>query len=97
MFGDRATGAYLTKHNWTRITRHVMVAGSSSPDDPDLEGYWAARRRRGQPALDGGTLALLGRQQAGTAPPRAAEHLVHVSCAVRHHNRQRRSTKLQPA
>jgi RNA-directed DNA polymerase len=145
VFGDRNTGAYLTKHSWTSITRHVMVAGRASPDDPDLEGYWAARRRRGQPALDGGTLALLGRQQgrcplcAGplldpahlpaspedwenwwlgitrrliprapstTGPPaqtaqpgttRAAEHLVHVSCAVRHHNRQRRNTALQPA
>jgi RNA-directed DNA polymerase len=147
VFGDRATGAYLTKHNWTKITRHVIVAGRASPDDPDQEGYWATRRRRGQPALDGGTLALLGRQQGrcplctgllldpahlpaspedwehwwlgvtrrliprapsatgtpardsqpGTAPPRAAEHLVHVSCAVRHHNRQRRNTTLQPA
>src|SRR6202012_5159906 len=63
VFGDRKTGAYLTKHSWTNITRHVMVAGRSSPDDPDLEGYWATRRRRGQPALDGSTLGLLGRQQ----------------------------------
>jgi RNA-directed DNA polymerase len=145
VFGDRQTGAYLTKHSWTKITRHVMVAGSSSPDDPDLEGYWATRRRKGPAALDVSTQGLLSRQrgrcpfctgllldpghlpaspedwehwwlgitrrliprapsagapdqtaQTGTAT-RAAEYLVHTSCAVRHHNRQRRNTALQPA
>jgi RNA-directed DNA polymerase len=146
VFGDRQTGAYLTKHNWTKITRHVMVAGAASPDDPDLEGYWATRRRTGQAALDGSTQGLLSRQrgrcplcagllldpghlpaspedwehwwlgitrrlipratgtgnpdqnaQPGTTIPRAAEHLVHTSCAIRHHSRQRRNTALQPA
>ena len=63
VFGDKNTGAYLVKHNWTGITRHVMVAGSASPDDPDLEGYWGTRRRRARPPLDSGSLIMLGRQQ----------------------------------
>jgi RNA-directed DNA polymerase len=49
VFGDRETGAYLTKFAWTSIVRHQMVAGTSSPDDPALRGYWAARRRKGPP------------------------------------------------
>jgi RNA-directed DNA polymerase len=63
VFGDKATGAYLIKHNWTNITRHVMVAGAASPDDPDLEGYWRTRRHTAQPPLDNGTLRLLNRQR----------------------------------
>jgi Retron-type reverse transcriptase len=46
VFGDKATGAYLPKFAWTKIIRHVMVAGNASPDDPELTQYWAARRHR---------------------------------------------------
>ena len=49
VFGDRETGAYLTKFAWTSIVRHQMVAGTSSPDDPALTSYWAARQRKGPP------------------------------------------------
>jgi RNA-directed DNA polymerase len=63
VFGDRDTGAYLLRHNWTGIRRHVMVKGRSSPDDPDLAGYWDNRRRKHGPALDAGTLTLLTRQE----------------------------------
>jgi len=51
VFGDRKTGAYLHKYSWTKIIRHVMVAGRNSPDDPALARYWADRRRR-QPLPD---------------------------------------------
>ena len=44
VFGDRETGAYLPKFAWTKIVRHVMVAGTASPDDPTLARYWADRR-----------------------------------------------------
>jgi RNA-directed DNA polymerase len=44
VFGDKDTGAYLPKFAWTKIVRHVMVAGTASPDDPDLARYWADRR-----------------------------------------------------
>ena len=63
VFGDRETGAYLLRHSWTSIRRHVLVKGRSSPDDPDLAGYWENRRRKNGPALDAGTLALLARQE----------------------------------
>ena len=63
VFGDRDTGAYLLKHEWTGIRRHVTVKGRSSPDDPDLAGYWENRRRKHGLPLDAGTLALLTRQE----------------------------------
>jgi RNA-directed DNA polymerase len=63
VFGDRDTGAYLLRHNWTGIRRHIPVKGRSSPDDPTLAGYWENRKRKNGPALDAGTLALLTRQE----------------------------------
>jgi RNA-directed DNA polymerase len=63
VFGNRDTGAYLMRHNWTGIRRHIPVKSRSSPDDPDLAGYWENRRRKNGPALDAGTLALLTRQE----------------------------------
>jgi len=62
VFGDRDTGAYLPKPAWTDITRHTLVKGGASPDDPDLAGYWAQRRRKVTPALDAYTARLLSRQ-----------------------------------
>jgi RNA-directed DNA polymerase len=64
VFGDRASGAYLPKFSWTGIVRHVMVQGGASPDDPALADYWATRRRKVKPPLDGYTLHLLTRQDA---------------------------------
>lgn len=49
VFGDRETGAYMTKLAWTPIKRHQMVDGAASPDDPDLTTYWAPRRQRHLP------------------------------------------------
>jgi RNA-directed DNA polymerase len=63
VFGDRATGAFLTKFAWTRIVRHVPVQGRASPDDPALSAYWAERRRqRRPPPLDQHTVKLLAAQ-----------------------------------
>jgi RNA-directed DNA polymerase len=62
VFGDRDSGAYLLKFAWTTITRHTLVKGWASPDDPTLASYWAARRRRGTPPLDPPRLRLLQRQ-----------------------------------
>jgi RNA-directed DNA polymerase len=60
VFGDRQSGAYLTKFAWTKIVRHQMVIGGSSPDDPALADYWAARRRKGPPLpMDRTSLHLL--------------------------------------
>ena len=68
VFGDRDSGAYLLKFAWTKITRHTLVKGWASPDDPALTGYWAARRRRGTtPAATRPRLRLL-QQQRGRCP-----------------------------
>jgi len=67
VFGDRDSGAYLLKHAWTSIVRHQMVPGRSSPDDPTLADYWARRRKRSRPPLDGFTLGQL-RAQHGRCP-----------------------------
>ena len=72
--GNPKTGAYLVKHAWTKITRHVMVAGRASPDDPDLTGYWEARRRRHAAPLDSATLNLLARQ--GSRCPHCGDRLI---------------------
>ena len=64
VFGDPATGAYLTKFSWTRIVRHVPVKGRASPDDPTMAEYWAERRgRRTPPPLDQHTVRLLRAQR----------------------------------
>jgi len=44
-----------------------MVKGAASPDDPTLAEYWARRRRRHPPPLDGLSLRLL-RTQRGRCP-----------------------------
>ena len=49
VFGDRESGAYLAKFAWTKIVRHTLVKGRSSPDDPALVQYWVDRRRKGPP------------------------------------------------
>jgi RNA-directed DNA polymerase len=77
VFGDRETGGYLLNHEWTSIRRHVMVKGRSSPDDPDLAGYWENRRRKNGPPLDTGTLGLLSRQNGRC--PRCGGPLIDAS------------------
>jgi RNA-directed DNA polymerase len=68
LFGDRDSGAYLRKFSWTRIVRHQMVKGTSSPDDPTLTDYWTERRRKGPPPpIDGADLRLL-KAQDGRCP-----------------------------
>ncbi|MFE2999629.1 group II intron maturase-specific domain-containing protein [Nocardia sp. NPDC059246] len=67
VFGDRDSGAYLHKFAWTKIVRHQMVKGGSSPDDPDLTEYWAERRRRRRNPLDTAGLPVL-HVQRGRCP-----------------------------
>lgn len=45
VFGDKKTGRYLLKFSWFPIRRHVLVKGTASPDDPQLQEYWWARRK----------------------------------------------------
>jgi len=69
VFGDRETGAYLHRFAWTKIVRHDLVKGRSSPDDPALAEYWAKRRRRnGDAPPIGRTRLHLLRKQQGRCP-----------------------------
>ena len=68
VFGDRDSGAYLHRFAWTKIVRHQMARGTSSPGDPALAEYRAARRHRGIPRpIDAATLRLL-QSQHGRCP-----------------------------
>jgi RNA-directed DNA polymerase len=46
VFGEKRTGEYLLKLQWTKIQRHIMVKKTSSPDDPSLKVYWAKRTQK---------------------------------------------------
>jgi len=76
VFGDRPSGAYLPKFAWTKIVRHQMVSGTASPDDPALADYWAYRRRKNPPPLNGGILRLLRRQQGRCSM--CGDYLLHA-------------------
>jgi RNA-directed DNA polymerase len=82
VFGDRDSGAYLIKFAWTKITRHTLVKGWASPDDPALTDYWAARRRRGRPPLDRVRLRLLLKQRGRC--PLCCELLLHAEAEPQH-------------
>jgi RNA-directed DNA polymerase len=68
VFGDRDSGAFMPRFVWTKIIRHQMVRGTSSPDDPALTQYWAERRSRNPPAILGALTASLLRIQGGVCP-----------------------------
>jgi RNA-directed DNA polymerase len=74
LVNDRGDIAYLAKFSWTSIVRHQLVKGGASPDDPDLIAYWAARRRKVPPPLDGYNLRLLTEQDGRC--PLCGEHLL---------------------
>jgi RNA-directed DNA polymerase len=58
VFGDKRTGRYLLKFRWTRIVRHQLVQGRSSPDDRSLRDYWWSRQRVNARHLSVGDLSL---------------------------------------
>jgi RNA-directed DNA polymerase len=77
VFGDRDSGAYLTKFAWTKIVRHVPVHSEASPDDPALTEYWADRQcKQKAPPVDEHTARLL-RAQGGRCPA-CGELLLHA-------------------
>ena len=82
VFGDRESGAYLVKFAWMKITRHTLVKGWASPDDPALTDYWAARRQRGRPPLDRVRSRLLHRQHGRC--PLCGQFLLHTDVEPRH-------------
>jgi RNA-directed DNA polymerase len=76
VFGDRDSGAYLVRFVWTKIVRHQIVTGTSSPDDPALTEYWDQRRRRKPLPLGKATLRLLQAQHGRC--PLCGELLLHA-------------------
>ncbi len=40
------SGSYLHRFAWTNIVRHQIVKHAASPDDPELDDYWAWRRQK---------------------------------------------------
>src|SRR5579862_1150528 len=46
VFGNKRTGRYVLKFAWFKIERHIMVKGTSSPDDPSLKEYWKKRKEK---------------------------------------------------
>ena len=76
VFGDRDSGAYLTKLAWTKIVRHQMVDGFASPDDPGRAGYWEQRKRRRKPPIDRWGRIQLERQRGQC--PYCGQLLLHA-------------------
>jgi RNA-directed DNA polymerase len=68
VFGDRASGVYLLKFAWTRIIRHQLVTGASSPDNPAMTKYWAERRAKLPPPTIGKARWRLYKAQHGRCP-----------------------------
>ncbi|MEW1722833.1 group II intron reverse transcriptase/maturase [Streptomyces sp. NPDC093109] len=82
IFGDRASGRYLTKLAWTPIVRHVMVNGNASPDDPELAEYWAQRRRKHKPPLSDVRIRMMQRQRGKC--PLCGEYLLYADTEPQH-------------
>jgi RNA-directed DNA polymerase len=62
VFGDKRTGRYLLKFSWFKIERHELVRGTSSPDDPDLRGYWWERQKVNAKHLSAGDIDMANDQ-----------------------------------
>ena len=45
VFGDKSTGMHLLRFKWNNIERHILVKGTSSPDDANLKEYWRKRAK----------------------------------------------------
>jgi RNA-directed DNA polymerase len=43
VFGDKESGSYLLFFRWFTHKDHILVKGTSSPDDPSLKDYWRKR------------------------------------------------------
>lgn len=46
VFGNKTNGNYITKFSWVKISRHTLIKGKSSPDDPSLIDYWNKRNKK---------------------------------------------------
>ncbi len=60
---DKKNGYELLNLSSVKIQRHLMVKGTHSPDNPELNDYWKARRSKEIKALPKGKQILATRQQ----------------------------------
>src|SRR5256714_3924705 len=82
-FGDKQTGGYLLKFDWFPIERHVLVKGTSSPDNPCLKDYWEKRRAAQAKDLTFSKQKLAKRQQGRC--PECGESLFNEEELQVHH------------
>jgi RNA-directed DNA polymerase len=87
VFGDKQTGRYLLKFRWTRIVRHTLVRGRSSPDDPRLKDYWWSRQKVSSRYLSESDLKLAVAQD--WACPLCGMELINGEELQRHHKEPR--------
>jgi len=94
VFGDKQTGAYVWKFQWTGIRRHVLVKGTASPDDPNLKEYWERRikaKAEGLPVKKGRIA-----QNQGHRCPVCGEHVYNgEELEVHHVNGDRKDNRLR--
>jgi RNA-directed DNA polymerase len=82
-FGDKQTGGYLLKFGWFPIERHVLVKGTSSPDNPCLKDYWEKRQAAQAKDLTCSKQKLAKRQQ-GRCPECGASLFNEEELQVHH-------------
>lgn len=63
VIGDKRTGIYLLLFGWFDISRHVMVKGKNSLDDPNLGEYWKEREKKKVKNLKSKSLQKLAQLQ----------------------------------
>jgi RNA-directed DNA polymerase len=83
VFGHQRDGYYLQKFAWTKIERHTLVRGRSSPDDPSLRDYWWERRRINLRRLSDSDARLAEKQD--WCCPVCGMHLMNGEELHRHH------------
>ena len=83
VFGDKRTGRFLLKFRWFKIEHHILVRGTSSPDDASLRDYWWARQRSTIRCLTPGDVKVADRQ-AWTCPV-CGMGLINGEPLERHH------------
>jgi RNA-directed DNA polymerase len=87
-FGDPRTKAHLVQFGWFPIERHVLVAGTASPDDARLRAYWE-KRATAKIADVTPSKQKLARRQQGRCPV-CGESLFNDEELQVHHREPRR-------
>jgi len=93
VFGDtrpnKKTGRHhhLLRFSWFKIERHIMVKGTSSPDDASLREYWWERRRINIRCLSSSDVDLANDQD--WLCPICGQELLNGEPLERHHKTAR--------